>query len=163
MKWRSAKIKTENHRSVAQVAMPASTSHYPLHPIYTPFKHHMSFHGSCLSKILCEWNPTQVCLRNIPLCVCICLHIQKCPLYSPNQPEHAEESRSYQNTTRNFLVHFYVVTTNNDKAGKASRITHSLLGYIDITSKHYGAFHVFTLAKHPFTCICFRKTFTCVL
>jgi hypothetical protein len=34
---------------VAKLSIQASLSHSLLNPIYTPSKHHVSFHGSCLS------------------------------------------------------------------------------------------------------------------
>ena len=58
-KWGS--VKTQDLWSTARLAMEA-THHCLLSPTYTLVTHHVSFHGSCLSKIPCESASARHCM-----------------------------------------------------------------------------------------------------
>lgn len=98
-------------------------------------------------------------------------------------PQWSQSPRRLGNLTRSSLVTFslrrphrqssamvggtnqYKLVTSNDEQGRARRTKGGapcLLGHINVPSKHHVSPHVFAIAKHSFTCVCFSQTLTCL-
>jgi hypothetical protein len=66
-------------------------------------------------------------------------------------------ARSRQHTTRSFLVRFSLWSPDKCSSTTQCKVDH----YMHVVSEeffHRESFHMLALAKHPFTCVCFRKT-----
>jgi hypothetical protein len=68
-----------------------------------------------------------------------------------------EVARSHQHTTRSFLVCFSLWSCNKWSSQCMEGEPIHACPWQRIV--HHTSFHVLALAKHPFTCICFSKTF----
>lgn len=99
-------------------------------------------------------------------------------------PQWSQSPRRLGNLTRSSLVTFslrrphrqspaivrgtnqYKLVTSNDEQGRARRTKGGapcLLGHINVAFKRHVSPHVFAIAKHPFTCVCFSKhSLTCL-
>lgn len=94
-------------------------------------------------------------------------------------PQWSQSPRRLGNLTRSSLVTFslrrphrqspaivrgtnqYKLVTSNDEQGRARRTKGGapcLLGHINVAFKRHVSPHVFAIAKHPFTCVCFSQT-----
>ena len=166
--WRSVKMKTWDQQSIAE---PAMRARHHLHCVllYAP-RHHVSSQESSLPWVLPQQNTESVLAK---------LHLRLCQLTYPETSLHsgnwrpAKAARSRQNITRRLLVHLslwshekqWPINNGHQYHYNCIGITitntslvYCLLGFIYIPSKHQVSSHASTLAKHPFTCVCFSKT-----
>ena len=127
-----------------------SLCHCPLSPIYTPSKHHVSSMGLASPQVLTQ---------HVSLLVKLQVSLSQLISLCQSGPHSAEVARSCSITQKVFClfvwwVSLYGVPTNAAQLHNV-RWTNTC---VSLAKNLYMSFHVFALAKHPFTCVHFRKT-----
>jgi hypothetical protein len=129
MKWRSSR--TKDQQCIAKLAMQAS-HHCPLGVIYTPSKHNVS--SMCLAS-------SREPLSKIPR------ESVSADITLPNSPNLQKQQKGHQNSTRSFLVHFFLWSHNKWSSALQCKV---------------NQFMRVELVKNPLShilsCVCFSST-----